>query len=293
MNAFKKMCLYGTAASFCLILSSYHPQKTIIINSNAISIEDALKYQLITFEATNLGSYSGECILMNLTNTSSRPLSVIIESGRNLISEDTNKQDILIVKEAIFSLQPLGSEAKKLFGFCSQSHKSAPDENDKYTLGNMMSKEVVQLATHLNKNKYPLGAMQHAVWTLTNHRPISSVFHTDRDSIKGLQEFLAQFKNQVVPWYSIEYMPNDSTGMVSNKAKTIYGTLKADLEKGRVIKVVIYDLYSISQIRKDILVTEDTKEQPIIVNVSELPKGRYRMLFTSLAGRIDEKVFWI
>ena len=108
-----------------------------------------------------------------------------------------------------------------------------------------------------------------------------------------MQEFLAQYKNEIVPWYSLEYMPNDSTGMVSNKVKTIYGTLKADLEKGRVIKVVIYDLYNISQIRKDIKVPEKTKEQPIMVDVSELPKGRYRILFTSLAGEIDEKIFWI
>ena len=293
MNAFKKMCLCGTVIILCLILSSYHSSGNYFKHLDAVSIEDALKYQLISIEATNLGSYSGECILMNLTNTTSRPLTVLIEAGRNFASEDTNKQDIVIIKETLFSLQPFGSQVKKLFGFCSQSHKGAPDENDQYTLGNMMPKEVVQLATHLNKNKYPVDAMQHAVWTLTNNRPISSVFHTDRDSIKGLQEFLAQYKNEIVPWYSLEYMPNDSTGMVSNKVKTIYGTLKADLEKGRVIKVVIYDLYNISQIRKDIKVPEKTKEQPIMVDVSELPKGRYRILFTSLAGEIDEKIFWI
>lgn len=290
MKALKKMCLYGTAAFLCLILSSYNPQKNY---SSAISIENALKYDLISYEIINNGSYQGECVQVSLQNKTSRALNVTIEPGRNLASIDTNKQDILIVKEALFILAPMGSSTKNLFGFCSQAHKNSPSEGEKYLVGNMKDANIIKLAEHLNKNKYPVSAMQDAVWILTNNRPVASIFHEDRDSIVGLQEFLSYRENKIIPWYSIEYMPNDSTGMVSNKAKNIYGTLKADLEKGRVIKVVVYDLYNISQIRKDIKVPEKTKEQPIVVDVSELPKGRYRMLFTSLAGRIDEKIFWI
>lgn len=293
MKALKKMCLYGTAAFLCLILSSYHPQKNYSISSNTISIESALKYDLISYEIVNNGSYQGECVQISLQNKTSRALNVTIEPGRNLVSIDTNKQDILIVKEALFVLAPKGSNTKNLFGFCSQAYKNAPSDGEKYLVGDMKDANIIKLAEHLNKNKYPVSAMQSAVWALTDNRPLASIFHQDRDSIVGLQEFLSYHKKQVTPWYSIEYMPNDSTGMVSNKAKNIYGTLKADLEKDRVIKVVVYDLYNISQIRKDIKVPEKTKEQPIVVDVSELPKGRYRMLFTSLAGRIDEKIFWI
>lgn len=293
MNVLKKMCLNGTAAFLCLILSSYNPQKNYVISSSAISIESALKYDLISYEIVNNGSYKGECITINLQNKTSRALNVTIEPGRNLISTDTNKQDILIVKEALFALTPMGNSTKNLFGFCSQAHKNSPSEGEKYLVGEMKDANIIKLAEHLNKNKYPISAMQYAVWTLTNNRPVASIFHENRDSIIGLQEFLSYKENKVTPWYSIEYMPNDSTGMVSNKAKNIYGTLKADLEKDRVIKVVVYDLYNISQIRKDIKVPEKTKEQSIVVDVSELPKGRYRMLFTSLAGRIDEKIFWI
>lgn len=292
MNVLKKMCLNGTAAFLCLILSSYNPQKNYVISSSAISIESALKYDLISYEIVNNGSYKGECITINLQNKTSRALNVTIEPGRNLISTDTNKQDILIVKEALFALTPMGNSTKNLFGFCSQAHKNSPSEGEKYLVGEMKDANIIKLAEHLNKNKYPISAMQYAVWTLTNNRPVASIFHEDRDSIVGLQDFLSFHKKQITPWYSIEYMSTDS-GMVSDNAKTIYGTLKADLEKGRVIKVVVYDLYNISQIRKDIKVPEKTKEQPIVVDVSELPKGRYRMLFTSLAGRIDEKIFWI
>ncbi|MCW8897997.1 MAG: hypothetical protein OQJ96_12415 [Flavobacteriales bacterium] len=293
MNVLKKMCLNGTAAFLCLVLSSYNPQKNYVISSSAISIESALKYDLISYEIVNNGSHKGECVTINLQNKTSRALNVTIEPGRNLVSVDTNKQDILIVKEALFALTPMESSTKNLFGFCSQAHKSSPSEGEKYLVGEMKDANIIKLAEHLNKNKYPISAMQYAVWTLTNNRPVASIFHENRDSIIGLQEFLSYKQNKVTPWYSIEYMPNDSTGMVSNKAKNIYGTLKADLEKGRVIKVVVYDLYNISQIRKDIKVPEKTKEQSIVVDVSELPKGRYRMLFTSLAGRIDEKIFWI
>lgn len=292
MKALKKMCLYGTAVFLCLILSSYHPQKNYFISSNAISIESALKHDLISYEIVNNGSYQGECVQINVQNKTSRALNVKVEPGRNLVSIDTNKQDILIVKEALFTINPMGNVIKNLVGFCSQAYKNAPSEGEKYLVGEMKDTNIIRLAEHLNKNKYPISAMQSAIWALTDNRPLASIFHEDRDSIVGLQDFLSFHKKQITPWYSIKYMSTDS-GMVSDNAKTIYGTLKADLEKGRVIKVVVYDLYNISQIRKDIKVPEKTKEQPIVVDVSELPKGRYRMLFTSLAGRIDEKIFWI
>ncbi len=125
MKALKKTCLYGTAAFLCIILSSYHPQKNYFI-SKTLSIESALKYDLISYEIVNNGSHKGECVTINLQNKTSRALSLMIESGRNLISTDTNKQDILIVKEALFALTPMESSTKNLFGFCSQAHKKFP-----------------------------------------------------------------------------------------------------------------------------------------------------------------------
>jgi hypothetical protein len=257
-----------------------------------MSIETALKHQLISYKSVNKGSHSGNCMDMEITNISKNKLVLKLESGRNLTSLDTNKQDILVVKEVLFVLNPAETIKKEIFGFCSQSHKSAPSTGETYAVGELKNDTIIQLTTFLSKNNYPLSAMQNAIWSLTNNRPVASIFHENRDSIESLQAFVAQFYEKVTPWYSIQYSDADS-GMVSDKAKTIYGTLKADLEKGRVIKVVVYDLYNISQIRKDIKVPEKTKEQPIVVDVSELPKGRYRILFTSLAGRIDEKIFWI
>ena len=156
MKALKKMCLYGTAAFLCLILSSYNPQKNYVISSSAISIESALKYHLISYEIVNNGSHKGECVTINLQNKTLRALNVTIEPGRNLTSVDTNKQDILIIKEALFVLAPMGSNTKNLFGFCSQAHKNSPSEGEKYLVGEMKDANIIKLSEHLNKKKYPI-----------------------------------------------------------------------------------------------------------------------------------------
>ncbi len=291
MKTLKTMCFKSTLLIVCLIFSSFSP-KFNTNNQFALSIFDAIERNMITCNITSKGGHEGNCIDMEVANTTSNKLIVKLESGRNLTSLDTNKQDILVVKEEIFVLNPSQKQHKEIFGFCSQSHKGSPSEGEGYKVGEMKDKNTVLLTQHLAKNKYPLSAMQQAIWTMTNGRDIASIFHINRDSIEELQNFVAQFTKTFAPWYSIEYESSDST-LVSDVAKNIYGNIEKPLAENTVVKIVIYDKFNIPQVRTEMVTREQSNKHPFSVNVQSLPKGRYHIGFYTLGGRLDERVFSI
>lgn len=293
MKTLKTLCFKSTLLIVCLIFASFSPKYlTYSNNSYALSIEDAVKRNMISCAIESKGGHTGNCVNMSVKNLTSTKLIVKLESGRNLVSLDTNSQDILVVKEELFVLNPSQTQHKEIFGFCSESHKSEPNKSDLFTIGEMKDKNIVKLTQHLAANKYPISAMQDAIWSLTNNRPVASIFHANRDSIENLQEFVAQFTKSMSPWYSIEYTEPDS-GMASNTAKNIHGNVEARLPKNTVVKIVVYDMLNISQIRTEMVTSETANKHPFSVNVLSLPKGRYHIGFYTLGGRLDEKVFSI
>lgn len=291
MKSLIESCSRSIPIFLCLVFSSFSP-KFNSTGQYALSVFDAIDRNLINCTILSKGGHQGNCIDMTLVNKTSNRLILKLESGRNLLSLDTNKQDILVVKEELFVLNSMQKQQKEIFGFCSQSHKSSPENGEEYNVGEMKDKNIVALAQHLSSNKYPLSSMQQSVWTLTNNRNISSIFHENRDSIERLQDFVAQLTKIYSPWYSIEYELPDS-GVVSNVAKSLHGNFEARLPKNEVVKIVVFDKFNIAQIRTEMIVTEQASKHAFSVNVKTLPKGRYHIGFYTLGGRLDERVFSI
>ncbi|TXB66607.1 hypothetical protein FRY74_00020 [Vicingus serpentipes] len=292
MSYLKLLCLKSTLISLCLIFTSFN---VVFYDSNPhpISIEQAVRNNLVNCNISSNGGHEGSCINMNLENKSLHDLTVKIESGRNLLSNDTNKQDILIVNEEIFVLKKGVQKGKDLFGFCSQSNKGSPSLNETYSVGDMKDKKTVQLTNYLSKNNYPLSAMQNAIWVMTNNRRVEGIFHENRDSIQSLMDYVSDLTYQFTPWYSIQYF-NDDSNLVSDNAKQIWGEFEGRLLKDTKVKVVVFDMLNIAQLRKEIIINEEANTHPISVDVSSLPKGRYHIGFYVVGGgRVDEKVFSI
>ncbi|MCB0409933.1 MAG: DUF2572 family protein [Flavobacteriales bacterium] len=288
MRTLKHLCLLSTLILLCLFFTSFH----VKIYSSFFSIEHAILKNIVQCHIQSKGGHKGNCIDMSLINQTNETITVKVESGRNLLSLDTNKQDILIVKEEIFVLAPNQQQTKGVFGFCSQSHKSSPSSGEEYTVGEMKDKSTIQLTEYLAKNEYPLSAMQSAIWVMTNNRRVEGIFHQNRDSIQDLMDYVSGLTKQFTPWYSIDYQLNE-TDLVSDVAKSIYGNFEGELQKNTKVQMVVYDKFNIPQLRKTIIIPDDSYTHPISLDVSQLPKGRYQLCFFTLGGRVDEKVFTI
>lgn len=289
MRSLKHLCLKSTLIILCLFFTSFQFKTHL----SAISIEQALINKLVGCKIVSKGGHEGNCIDFSLINQTNKPITVKLESGRNLLSEDTTKQDILVVREELFVLAPNEQQTKEVFGFCSQSHKASPSTGEDYIVGDMKDENTVKLTQYLAKNEYPLSAMQSAVWVMTNNRRVEGIYHQNRDSIQALMDYVSGLTKQFTPWYSIEYQQNEND-LVSDLASSIHGNFDGYLEPNTKIKIVVFDKFNIPQLRKEMIVRDRGDSHSITVDVSSLEKGRYHLgIFLALGGRVDEKVFTI
>lgn len=171
-----------------------------------ISIHDLAQTNRLKATVKGLGGYSGNCIQINLANQVTDTLFIKLEAGRRLVSEDTVEQDIFVVKEQLLVLAPKQKKSIEAFGFCCESNKHSPGLDSKFSLGYMAPPAWVELAHFLAKGNYDLGAMQHAVWVLSNKHQISSVSGSDQQKTSEIRRELARLTGAPVPWYTLEYV---------------------------------------------------------------------------------------
>ena len=155
-----------------------------------------LKEKKLSAIIQGIGGHEGECIIISLHSTSEDTAFLWLEPGRLLQSLDTAVQDILITREEMLVLAPGDKIELKVFGFCSQALNSSPDSLEQFIPGRMADSTLTFLAEFLNdrNNNFPQGAIQNAVWCLTDNYSIGDIYGDDLASINELRGCVAGLK---------------------------------------------------------------------------------------------------
>jgi len=264
--------------------SNYYSLKIKDKKDKFISIEKAIKNDIVSAKITSTGTYSGAAINIEIENLT--PIDTIIrfEAGRRLICEDTSKQDILIVKQIDLILAANESKRVNIFGFCCQAHNGAPKLDSKFDVGYMEDSTFIKLANFLTKYNYPTNVMQNAVWVLSDNNSLSSIPKNNSEDkktkkkMKNLFQFLAALKGIkfVYPWYTLQYK-NDTSRVFSNRPNRMSAEIEYYLAHQCNVDLVIKNKQNIV-VRK--LFTNKpyhrgTYTYNLDINVGKLPKGKY------------------
>lgn len=132
-----------TKNSIFLLLVVVYPYVSSAIDT--LSVGDALHNNKIKMNISSNGGHMGYCIKADVVNSSSKPILLRFERGREFKSQNPDVQDIIIVKEELMALEPGAKGSKELYGFCTQSSNSCPTTADKFTLGNVATGDMAQL----------------------------------------------------------------------------------------------------------------------------------------------------
>jgi hypothetical protein len=272
----------------------------LISNSNAhlkspiISIEDALKEQKITLEIKSKGIYKGYSININTKNISNQAIILHLEYGRRLLCSDTSMQDLLIVKEQLITLMPKEVKNLEAFAFCCESNNRPPQKEIIYSVGKMAPKEWIKLAEVINKNNFPIDAIQHAIWVLSDNHNIASVNDEDMENIQLLRETLAEIKGIELPWYNIYYL-KDTTLLFSDKHYLLKGNIEYYKKNNGITTIQVRHK---SGLLMNTLVSNSQGPgkyiYPVNMNIKSWPKGEYEILiFEDNSQLINKKTFII
>ncbi|MDC7997537.1 hypothetical protein [Gilvibacter sediminis] len=118
-------------------------------------------------------------INLEVVNNESEVLTLIINTGQILYSENPDVQDIIITRGEEITLNPQEKKTISLYGMCIQEFNAAPDANAVYELGEMATGNLKTLAERIRKEEAYGIAGQQAIWALTNGRPIAEINSMD------------------------------------------------------------------------------------------------------------------
>jgi hypothetical protein len=272
----RKLIYQKTAILSCIItinVSFGHHKSPII------SVEEAYKEKKITLSITGTGEYKGNSLNFYTKNNSKEAIILHLEYGRRIICEDSTMQDLLIVKEQLITLLPNESKNISAFAFCCESNNRSPQKETIYSVGKMAPKEWIKLAEIINKNNFPIEAIQHAIWVLSDNHNIASVNDEDMENIQLLRETLAEIKGIELPWYSI-YYEKDSSRVFSGKHNLLKGkieftkinngitTIQIRSKEGRIMNALV----------KNAAQGPGKYNYPVNLNIKGWPKGTYEIL---------------
>jgi len=288
----KKISTIFLSISILTFLLSFTPSK----NKNDVdyyTIQECLDSNFIKVDVKGAGGYQEECVMLSVRNISSKNLKIKLEPGRRLISDDSTVQDILIVKERLFLLAIDETFNFNGYGFCCQSHNSAPRIDSAYDIGYVENEDFVKLANVINENNFPVNAIQHAIWVLSDSISFSSVRADNMKDILPLRKTLAQILNIEIPWYTISYV-EDTARLFSDRPKIIKGNFKYYVKNNSVITINVRN--SNGQIVKvfvnEIAKNPGTYEFYLNENVVNWRKGKYSIfVYSDYSNIILKKEF--
>jgi hypothetical protein len=150
-------------------------------------------------------------------------------------------QDILVVKEQMIVLDKKTTKKSNLLGFCCISENRSPKKGTHFKLAKEVNPKLVDIANHLNKNKYSEDAMQNAVWSVSDDQSVSEIYDEAPEAVKPLREEVCRLTGQTNDWFNrkVNRTINDD-GYIESEPTKIDGNLIIEIDKATSIYQTVY-----------------------------------------------------
>jgi hypothetical protein len=263
--------------------------------AKGISIEKACNQGILSAKVRSLGGHSENCISITLRNLSASETTILIESGRRLDSDDSTKQDILVVKERTIKMAAGEERDVSIYGFCCQSTKGSPSKGEKYSIGHMADSPLIKIAEYIYENAISANIAQHAIWTVSNNHSIASVNGNNED-IRELKKYLSKIKQIEIPWYDIRYADPLPGEVFSDKAVMVSGEIPFQINNMTIGSMIVFNQNEqiVDVVFNSSPLLPDYYRYPVDLNVKNYPKGKYTIkLFTNGQKLMLERQFEI
>jgi hypothetical protein len=209
------------------------------LNSEKITLHEALKKGLVRTEIKGIGGHSGSVIQLVITPVK-HPLRIVIPSGTMFHSEDHEDQDLFVIEDH----EELISQRKtiQVEGFCAQQQNRSPDEGAGFKLGFASNKSLIDLAGFIKNMNYSAEAKQSAVWSVTNGEPIEYIYDDDPRKAEELQNYVSQLTGLPKSWYSTQrQIQLDEDRRIIAEPLKISGEVAYSVKQPGVMQTAIYD----------------------------------------------------
>jgi hypothetical protein len=212
-----------------------------VFATNVFTVEEAAKKGLVKIVIKGKGGYTGDVIQLKVQNLTGSPISLKVEAGRRLDSQDDSQQDLLVTRQENFVLASKQEKSYTIYGMCCQAHNAAPKLNSVYKVGKMADSNLVKIASFIDKNKYYSDyTAQQAVWVISDNNSIASIEDGKEEDVKKIRKYVSEITGKPIPSYTIVYKQQDERSVLG-RAMKVEGVFSYSLNIDNHVTVAIYD----------------------------------------------------
>jgi hypothetical protein len=248
--------------------------------SKCISVEKALKENMLRLSMKSLGGHSENCVACHFQNVMNDSLIVAIEPGVVLDNLNPQQQDIVVTKRLKVSLAAHQSKDTAAYGFCCQSSNANPMRNQAFALGRTNDSNLIRLCSFMQKKQVlEPSIVQSAVWTISDNHHTSSIAEADRSEYKPLIALVRSMKKEVAPtWYYVAYQ--QVPGLVySGIVDYVIASFHYHKQTNNELSVVVCDSTGpvVKTLVKDNFAPPGDLSFRLIIQLQHWNKGQYKL----------------
>lgn len=218
------------------------PIEKIKIIANSITIQEGEKQALIKSSVTSKGGHSGDCINLELINSSNKAQNILVPAGTVFIADESSEQNILVTKDIFCQLT--GGQKKKIniSGYCCEMSDSSPDNGSTFKVSTHSNDKVIQLVNFLKTKNYDEDALQSAVWCVANDASLGSVYCDDEKQTNELRDKICEITGKEKVWYTAtQNYSLDEQRRIVREPVEVKGNLTTTIDKPMDVKNEVYN----------------------------------------------------
>lgn len=259
-------------------------------------LNKALKQNVVRVEANSLGTYSGYCVKLIITNLTKDSVQICVEPGTRLKALEEKYQDILVTKQEIITLNKQEQKTQSVKGYCCQASDCSPALDSKFSVGFHPDSNLVTLARYLNMHQEDSDAEQHAIWAISNNHATANIRGDSATTANPLLQLVSALKNEELPWYQICTRTKIyKSGNIEVIPLTLHGELDYTAQKEEYATLIIKNKsgQQVCFIKSQWLQVGAQKKYSLNIPLQGLPKGEYRIELKSNGNEIASRKFEI
>ncbi|MBK8614177.1 MAG: hypothetical protein IPN85_12025 [Flavobacteriales bacterium] len=242
-----------------------------------------LRNRQLTMSVKGAGGHSGECVNVSVNNLRSDSLVVRIPAGWRFVSQDSTLQDLLVVEDEVLALAPKAAGTLTCRAFCCEASMGGPDDGSAFTAGTMASEPLQKLARFFTTEHFPDGAVQQAVWAVSDGNDLSGIASDTDESTRRLREFVSTLTGRPNPWYTTTYAPPVDGRVFNPTPQHITGHAEFTQRHAGILSIVVKDargstVYVLDEGRD---LRQGFYKVQVEVTVQGWEKGRYAICFAT------------
>lgn len=197
-----------------------------------LSLVEAAKKKVIALVAEGNGGYLGHQLKLTLQNTSNEKYTIRIEAGTLFTCSKEEEQNLMVVKEQHFVINPSEKKLLDLFTMCIEAGDASPGRGAVFSLNGKAMGDLLLMADRISQGNYLNSTAQSAVWSITNGHSINEIFGIDTLMARNLVRLVSEATGQAIP----NYIPPTPHNIVSVKGKMTY-----QVSQALAVNFAIYD----------------------------------------------------